>query len=143
MNQCMSRDVLLDLILTEGEARFEPDSHVAACATCTEELGALRPIVDSLLYAQAEPMPEAWMRNIMVSVYEESRSGKAVSLPGLFADSLPTLGLASVTVLACVAVLAPELGHPIGLLTYSLSAGALAAAWEVRQSLKDDDLTSA
>jgi hypothetical protein len=89
-------------------------------------------------------MPDAWMDAVLARIEQEGSLVAEASIPELFAESIPTLGLASVTVAACVTLFAPggDLGHPAGLLLYSVSAGALAAGWEVMQSLKSDELTS-
>jgi anti-sigma factor RsiW len=140
-----SGDVLLDLILDDLPPATVNNEHVADCEHCAEELDALRTLQASFEWAHAEPMPDAWMDAVLARIEEERNPLAAASLRELFAESLPTLGLASVTVLGCVTLFAPggELGHPAGLLFYSVSAGALAAGWEAMQSLKDDELTSA
>lgn len=140
-----SGDLLLDLILDDPPPATEHDAHVAGCEYCATELDALRTLRASFEWAQAEPMPDPWMDAVLAQIAEERSPSAEASLPELFAESLPTLGLASVTVLACVTLFAPggELGHPAGLLLYSVSAGALAAGWEVMQGLKGDQLESA
>jgi anti-sigma factor RsiW len=145
MNHHPSGDLLLDLVLDDLPPATERDAHVAGCETCATELDALRSLRASFEWAQAEPMPDPWMDAVLAQISEERSPGAEASLPELFAESLPTLGLASVTVLACVTLFAPggELGHPAGLLLYSVSAGALAAGWEVMQSLRDAELKSA
>ncbi len=140
-----SGDLLLDLILDDLPPATEHDAHVAGCEHCATELEALRTLRASFELAQEEPMPDPWVDAVLARIAEERSLGTEASLPELVAESLPTLGLASVTVLACVTLFAPggELGHPAGLLLYSVSAGALAAGWEVVQGLKDSKLESA
>ncbi len=140
-----TQDVLLDLLLEDLPPATEHDAHVAGCEYCATELDALKTLQASFEWAQAEPMPDPWMDAVRARLAEERSPGAEASLPELFAESLPTLGLASVTVLACVTLFAPggDLGHPGGLLLYSVSAGALAAGWEVMQVLKGDKLESA
>lgn len=140
-----TQDVLLDLVLDDPPPTTEHDAHVVGCEHCATELHALGTLRTSFEWAQAESMPDAWMDAVLGQIAEERSPGAETSLPELFAESIPTLGLASATVLACVTLFAPggELGHPAGLLLYSVSAGAVAAGWEVMQSLKGDELESA
>jgi hypothetical protein len=137
-------DLLLDLALDDLPPAPDRDAHVAGCNQCATELDTLRNLRSSFEWAQAEPMPDAWMDAVLARIEQERSSVTEASLRELFAEALPTLGLATVTVLGCVTFFVPggELGHPAGLLFYSVSAGTLAAGWEVMQRRKDDELTS-
>lgn len=144
MSQHPSGDVLLDLVLDDLPRITGHDTHVEGCERCANEVAALSTLRSSFEWAQAESMPDAWMDAVLARMEEEESPLVVTSVPELIAESLPTLGLASVTVLACVTLFAPggDLGHPAGLLLYSVSAGALAAGWEVMQSLKGHELES-
>ena len=144
MNDCPSSEVLLDLLLDLEDSEARQRAHVAGCSACSRELESMRALVSSLQWAMTEPMPEPWAEAVLAQVEAEAKHEEKASVPVLVAESLPTLGLASITVLACVALFVPggELGHPLGLLVYSVSAGAVAAAWEVMQTLKGKELRS-
>jgi hypothetical protein len=127
---CPDTNRLIDL-LEGGEGELDLRAHVQECATCRAEFNLIREIPAA--FRPALTVPDYLVGRVMMRLRGSS--------PGWTLRKrhvASAAGLGAITVAATIVGTGlADAGSPLGLLVFSATAGALAAAYEVRLARRD------
>jgi hypothetical protein len=119
---CPDIDHLIDLA-AGARADAELEAHVESCATCRRDFLLIREI--PVVFRQELEVPEVLVQRVMADV--RARQSREETRRGVRTQVLGTTILGSLTAAAVVFVTDPLGPAPGSLLTFSLTAGVLAA----------------